>query len=175
MSSDAVRKAAKHRNDSRYRGKGRHWATPPKVFDPLNLEFNFTLDPCATDRSAKCWFYFTEREDGLAQSWGTHRVFMNPPYGAEIRPWIKKARESAAAGALVVALLPAETDSDWWHEHIVDIAEVRYIRGRPRFIVHMEDGTEKWASPFRPCVVVIWRPNDSQNKPDQGDMAGRKA
>ncbi len=156
--SDSVSKAAKHRNESRYRGKGRCWATPPKIFEPLNAEFAFTLDPCATPKSAKCARFFTETEDGLKQDWGKERVFLNPPYGAEIRPWIKKAKESSWGGALVVGLLPAETDSDWWHEHIVGAAEVRYIRGRPRFLVYEDDGSVKWASPFRPCVVVVWRP-----------------
>jgi len=128
------------------------------VFGPLNDEFNFTLDPCATTKSAKCARFFTESEDGLKQDWGRERVFMNPPYGAEIRPWIAKARSCSEAGALVVGLLPAETDSDWWHNHVVGRAEVRYMRGRIRFLVHEDDGTTKWASPFRPSVVVVWYP-----------------
>lgn len=154
----AVINAAKSRNDSRYRGKGRHWATPPELFSVLNAEFHFTLDPCATLKSAKCAKFFTETENGLTKDWTTEKVFMNPPYGAEIRAWIHKARESADAGALVVGLLPAETDSDWWHSHIVDRAEVRYLRGRIRFLVFEDDGAVKWASPFRPSVIVIWRP-----------------
>jgi len=156
--SNAVKNTAKSRNDSRYRGKGRHWATPPGLFSRLDAEFNFTVDPCATPKSAKCVKFYTEAENGLKQDWTRERVFMNPPYGAEIRAWISKARESADGGALVVGLLPAETDSDWWHEYIVGRAEVRYLRGRIRFLVYGDDGSVKWASPFRPSVVVVWSP-----------------
>lgn len=82
---------------------------------------------------------------------------MNPPYGAELPAWIRKARAAAAAGALVVGLVPASTDSAWWHADVVDVAEVRFLRGRPRFLVYEDDGSVKWASPFQPCVVVVWR------------------
>ena len=151
-----VSKAARHRNESRYRGAGRCWATPPEIFGPLDAEFHFTLDPCATPASAKCVKFYTESDNGLSKDWSGEVVFMNPPYGAEIRPWIKKAKESAAFGAVVVGLLPAETDSDWWHESVMGHSEIRFLRKRPRFIVHMEDGSTKWASPFRPSVVVVW-------------------
>lgn len=150
----AVLNCAKARNNGRYNGNGRHWGTPPEIFDPLNAEFNFTLDPCATFESAKCARYFTESEDGLSRSWIGERVFMNPPYGKEIYAWTRKARESAEAGALVVGLLPASTDLAWWHNDIVGHSEVRYIRGRVRFIT----GGPYRASGFFPSVVVVWRP-----------------
>jgi site-specific DNA-methyltransferase (adenine-specific) len=149
----AVVGAGRARNNGRYNGNGRHWATPPEVFDPLNAEFNFTLDPCATNDNAKCPLFFTEDVNGLEQDWGTHRVFMNPPYGAEIYPWTRKAREAATRGALVVGLLPASTDLAWWHEDVVGHAEVRYLRGRVRFLT----GGPYRASGFFPSVVVIWR------------------
>jgi phage N-6-adenine-methyltransferase len=153
-----MKAAAKTRNEARWRGAGREWATPPELFSELDSEFRFNLDPCATDRSAKCRRFFTESDDGLSQNWGKSRVFLNPPYGREIPAWIAKARESAEAGALVVGLLPASTDSAWWHEHVIGHAEVRYLRKRPRFLVYLQHET-KWASPFQPCVVVIWRPH----------------
>lgn len=147
--------AAKARNNGRYNGNGRHWATPPEVFDPLHAEFTFTLDPCATPESAKCALYFTEDTNGLEQDWGTHVTFMNPPYGREVYAWTAKARESAAKGATVVGLLPASTDLEWWHRDVVAAgAEVRYIRGRVRFLT----GGPYRASGFFPSVVVIWRP-----------------
>ena len=149
--------AMRHRNEARHRGSGRCWSTPPELFAEINAEFNFTLDPCATAKSAKCADFFTEEQNGLNQNWGGV-VFMNPPYGKEIRSWIYKARVSAAAGALVVGLIPAATDQDWWHDHIVGVAEVRYLRGRPRFLVYEDDGSTKWASPFQPVLIVIWRP-----------------
>lgn len=151
----AVVNTMKTRNNGRYNGNGREWATPPEVFDPLNAEFHFTLDPCATRRNAKCPRFFTEADNGLAQDWGRERVFMNPPYGREIYAWTRKAREAAARGALVVALLPASCDLAWWHDDVVGGgAEVRYIRGRVRFLT---DGPYR-ASGFFASVIVIWRP-----------------
>lgn len=159
MASDAsVVGAARARNEARYRGKGREWATPVALYESLDAEFGFTVDVSASDLNYKHPRYWTETQNGLAQDWRGEVCWMNPPYGAEIRAWIRKARESADAGATVVGLLPAETDSDWWHEHIVGRAEVRYLRGRIRFDVHHADGTKQWASPFRPSVVVVWRP-----------------
>jgi site-specific DNA-methyltransferase (adenine-specific) len=140
------------KNNGRYNGNGREWETPPEVFGPLDQEFRFTLDPCATAANAKCGRYFTEDEDGLAQSWAGERVFMNPPYGRELYAWTRKARVEARA--LVVGLLPASTDLAWWHDDVVAAAaEVRYIRGRVRFLT---DGPYR-ASGFFASVVVIWR------------------
>jgi site-specific DNA-methyltransferase (adenine-specific) len=144
--------AAITRNNGRYNGNGREWATPPEVFEPLNAEFGFTLDACATPQNAKCQRYFTEATNGLTQSWSGERVFMNPPYGREIYAWTAKARHEAKHGALVVGLLPASTDLAWWHDDVVGHAEVRYIRGRVRFLT----GGPYRASGFFASVVVVW-------------------
>lgn len=149
----AVLGAASHRNNGRYNGNGREWETRPDLFAALNAEFQFTLDPCATAVNAKCSRYFTEAMNGLAQSWIGERVFMNPPYGREVAAWVAKARREASAGALVVGLLPASTDLAWWHADVVGHAEVRYIRGRVRFLT----GGPYRASGFFPSVVVVWR------------------
>lgn len=148
----AVVNGAKARNNGRYNGNGREWATPPEVFGPLHAEFGFTLDVCAAPSSAKVPRFFTEAQDGLAQSWRGERVFMNPPYGREIYAWTRKAREESRH-ALVVGLLPASTDLAWWHEDIVGHADVRYIRGRVRFLT----GGPYRASGFFPSVVVVWK------------------
>jgi phage N-6-adenine-methyltransferase len=154
-SNRAVLGAAQTRNNGRYNGNGREWATPPEVFDPLDREFGFTLDPCATPQSAKCARFFTEGDNGLEQDWGRERVFLNPPYGREIYAWTRKARESAARGALVVALLPASTDLAWWHDDVIGHAsEVRWLRGRVRFLT----GGPYRSSGFFASCVVIWRP-----------------
>lgn len=124
------------------------WATPQYVFDELNTEFGFTLDPCALPENAKCALYFTPEIDGLKQKWGGYRVFMNPPYGREIGKWVEKA---ATCGAdIVVGLLPARTDTRWFHEHILNKSEIRFIRGRLKF------GNATNAAPF-PSMIVIWR------------------
>jgi phage N-6-adenine-methyltransferase len=154
-SNPAVLNGATARNNGRYNGNGREWQTPPEIFDPLNAEFNFTLDPCATTDSAKCARFFTEQDDGLSRSWAGERVFMNPPYGREIYAWTRKAREESVRGAaIVVGLLPASTDLAWWHDDVAGRAEIRYIRGRVRFLT---DGPYR-ASGFFASVVVVWRP-----------------
>jgi phage N-6-adenine-methyltransferase len=151
----AVLGGMKAKNNGRYNGDGRHWQTPPEVFDPLHAEFDFTLDPCATAESAKVPTFFTEEGNGLSKSWAGHRVFMNPPYGREVYAWTRKARTEAEGGALVVGLLPASTDLKWWHDDVVGhAAELRWIRGRVRFIT---DGPYR-ASGFFASVVVVWRP-----------------
>lgn len=124
------------------------WPTPWPLFRMLDEEFRFTLDPCATDESAKCGKYFTIRDDGLSKDWRGERVFMNPPYGQEIGGWVKKA---AGGGAdIVVALLPARTDTRWFHDWVYGKAELRFLRGRVRF----EGG--KSCAPF-PSVIAIYR------------------
>jgi phage N-6-adenine-methyltransferase len=150
----SVTKAATTRNNGRYNGNGREWETPPELFSELDSEFRFTLDPCATSSNAKCELFYTEAEDGLNKDWSNERVFMNPPYGKEIYAWTRKAREEASRGALVVGLLPASTDLAWWHEDVVGHAEIRYIRGRVRFLT----GGPYRASGFFASVIVIWSP-----------------
>lgn len=126
------------------------WATPDWLFNALNAEFGFTLDPCSSAENAKCERHFTVRNDGLAQDWGTEIVFMNSPYGREIGHWMRKAFESARLGATVVCLIPARTDTAWWHRYAMK-GDIRFMRGRVRF-----QGAENGA-PF-PSAVVIFRP-----------------
>ena len=167
----ALLKGLASKSNGRYNGNGREWRTPPEVFEPLHLEFDFTLDPCTTaDNPLRLPRFFTERDEdavifqnpggGLFQSWRDERVFMNPPYGREVAAWTAKAhRESVYAGALVVGLLPASTDLEWWHRDVLEPkAEIRYIRGRVRFLT---DGPYR-ASGFFASVVVIWRPQGNR-------------
>lgn len=66
------------------------WSTPQELFDELDGEFHFTLDPCADDGNHKCDRYYTEEQDGLAQDWAGEVVFCNPPYGRDIAKWVRK-------------------------------------------------------------------------------------
>jgi len=122
------------------------WSTPQSLFDELDKEFHFTLDVCATDENAKCERYFTKEDDGLSQEW-KGVCWMNPPYGREIGKWIKKAYESRAT---VVCLIPARTDTAWWHDYVMKAKEIRYIRGRLKF------GGSKNSAPFPSAIVVFW-------------------
>ncbi len=106
------------------------WATPQAFFDKLNEEFHFTLDPCANNENHKCERYFTAQQDGLLQDWGGHIVFCNPPYGRVLRKWVEKcSSESQKPNTLVVMLIPARTDTSYFHDFIYNKAEVRFIRG----------------------------------------------
>ncbi len=119
------------------------------MFDKLNDEFDFTLDPCCTKDNAKCDRFFTKEDDGLVQLWVDERVFMNPPYGGEIKVWMQKAFLSCAD--VVVCLVPARTDTAWWHDYAIK-GEVRFIKGRLKF------GDSKNSAPF-PSAIVIFRRN----------------
>lgn len=126
------------------------WETPKKFFDKQDALYHFDLDVCATPNNAKCAQYYTEEQDGLAQPW-TGRCWMNPPYGRTIGKWVQKAYESVRGGAdLVVCLLPARTDTAWWHDYCMK-GEVHFIRGRLKF------GNAKNAAPFPSALVVFKR------------------
>ena len=127
------------------------WATPQSLFDKLNAEFHFDLDPCATDENHKCAQYYTKADDGLTKNWGGWSVFCNPPYGRQIGKWVRKAYEEAQKpGTTVVLLVPARTDTKWFHDYIYGKAEIRFIKGRVRF------GNSKHGAPF-PSMIVVWR------------------
>ena len=132
------------------------WATPQNFFDELNREFNFSLDACALPSNAKCEKFFTPEQDGLSQNWEGN-VWCNPPYGRDVGNWVAKAYESAHSGTetVVVMLLPARTDTKWFHEYIYGKAEVRFVKGRLKF----GDGTN--SAPF-PSMVVVFRPKEAQ-------------
>jgi len=147
------------------------WETPQYFFDELDKEFNFQLDVCATKENAKCKMFFTEKDDGLEQDWNKIKFeeltknldapyiqqpsndylpfsWMNPPYGREIKHWVKKASEEGR----VVALLPSRTDTRWFHDYIYkkENVEIRFIKGRLKF------GGSKNSAPF-PSMVVIFK------------------
>ena len=125
------------------------WETPQDFFNELDAEFHFTTDVCATPENAKCEYFFTPEVDGLSMAW-VGRCWMNPPYGKEIGKWVKKASDEVKRGVpLVVCLLPARTDTRWFHDYIYGKAQIRFIRGRLKF------GGSKNSAPF-PSMVVIF-------------------
>ena len=126
------------------------WATPTDFFRILDSEFSFAFDVCANNLNAKCPRFFTEADDALRQRW-KGRCWMNPPYGRGIGKWVAKAHAEAIAGALVVCLIPSRTDTKWWHEHVMQAHEVRFVKGRLKF-----DGHDN-SAPF-PSAVVAFRP-----------------
>ena len=128
------------------------WETPQDFFNNLDDEFHFTLDVCATPENAKCMKYYTPEQDGLCQMWDGI-CWCNPPYGRQIGKWVKKAYCSTFNGTTTVMLLPARTDTRWFHDYINKKAEIRFIKGRLKF------GGSNNNAPF-PSMVVIFRPNN---------------
>lgn len=135
--------------DVHYSSKTNEWATPQYLFDELDRDFNFTLDPCATEDNAKCDKYFTIEDDGLIQDWSNDVVFMNPPYGRDIKHWVRKAYEESLKGSIVVCLIPSRTDTTYWHDYIFGKAsDIRFLKGRIKF------GDSKNSAPFPSAIVV---------------------
>lgn len=136
-----------------FSSKTDQWATPQDFFDELNLEFHFTLDPCADKDNHKCKKYFTKEDDGLQQDWGGETVFCNPPYGRNLTgQWVKKASEEInKPGTTVVLLLPSRTDTKWFHDYLYkkDNVELRFVKGRLKF------GDGKNSAPFGSLVAVM--------------------
>ena len=135
--------------DLMFSSKTDMWATPQDFWDALDREFHFSCDVCATAENAKCATFYTLEQDGLAQNW-EGVCWCNPPYGRTIGSWVQKAYESSLHGTIVVMLLPARTDTKWFHDFILGKAEIRFVRGRLKF------GGSENSAPF-PSMVVIFR------------------
>ena len=137
-------------NKVHYSSKNQEWETPQEFFDKLNKEFNFSVDVCATVSNTKCGFYYNKERDALSLEWPSATIWMNPPYGREIGKWVKRAYESAMTSpSPVVCLLPARTDTKWWHEYVMQADEIRFVQGRLTF----SDADSP--APFPSCVVVF--------------------
>ena len=128
------------------KSKSDKWGTPKEMYDTLNTEFHFNHDPCPID--------WKEGDvDGLTTEWGTS-TFVNPPYSS-VAKWIKKSHEEWKKGKTIVMLINVITDTKAFHEYINGHAEVRFVRGRLKFI-DPENPTQKSASP-RASMIVVFR------------------
>ena len=135
-----------------FSSKSNDWATPQDFYNQLDAEFEFTLDPCASQSSAKCASFYTADDDGLSKDWEGHTVFMNPPYGRKIGNWIQKAyEEGEKSNTRVVALIPARTDTKYWHNYCMKASEIRFVKGRLKF----GQGNTKNSAPFPSAVVIF--------------------
>lgn len=136
--------------DVLFSSKSEEWETPQWLFEKLDNQHHFTLDPCCTDKNAKCTKHYTKEQDGLSKEWSGETVFCNPPYGRDITKWVKKASdESRNPGTKIVMLLPSRTDTAWFHDYIYNKETVLFIRGRLKF------GESKNNAPFPSMVVVF--------------------
>jgi phage N-6-adenine-methyltransferase len=148
-------------NNPHFMSESNEWATPQKLFDEIAQEFGpFDLDAAATADNAKAPKFYTQQTDGLSQFWNG-RVWCNPPYGRKIREWVKKAHDSIITGQAetVVLLIPARTDTSYWHDHVIaGASEIRYIRGRVKFVRPNGNGAVH-SAPFPSAIVVFKRSN----------------
>ena len=149
-----------HTKKLMFSSKEMSWETPQDFFDKLDRDFNFDLDPCATAETAKCRTFYTEEDDGLSKDWGPCKtVFVNPPYGRDIKKWIKKGyEESRKDKTTVVMLIPARTDTSYWHEYCMRASQIFFVKGRLKF------GSATAGAPF-PSAVIIFGWNSMGENP----------
>lgn len=121
-----------------FKSQSVEWATPAHVYEELHREFAFDFDPCPLGGDV----------DGTAplfSPWAGRRVFCNPPY-SNIRKFLDRALEAD----LAVFLIPARTDTRWFHDVCLPFArEIRFVRGRLKF------GGAKTGAPFPSMIVVF--------------------
>ena len=132
------------------------WETPSELLETLYAVFGkFDLDPCSPRRTrppVRARMHYTAEDDGLSLPW--HGVvFVNPPYGRELSRWVAKARSEVEQriAKVVVALIPARTDTHYWHDHVAGKADVYFLRGRLRFGAN----GQSQSAPF-PSALAIW-------------------
>jgi len=147
----------KSTQDLMFSSKTGKWATPQDFFSKLDWMMGpFDLDPCSSEDNAKCAKYFTESDDGLAQDWGGHTVFVNPPYD-NMKGWARKCyEESLKPDTTVVLLCPARTDTKYFHNYILKASEIYFVKGRLKF------GSAQNCAPFPSMVAVFNSANRQQ-------------
>jgi len=144
-------------DDAMFSSSSREWGTPDWLFDRYNAIYHYTIDVCATAQNTKVAKFFSESVDGLAQGWEGERCWMNPPYGHEIEAWVHKAWEERNKYTLISMLLPARTDTKWWHAFVGSLEGGRFefLRSRVKFVLPNGEFAPSGA-PF-PSVVVTFR------------------
>ena len=146
--------------DGKFESAKQEWTTPPDLFATVDAEFGFTLDAAADEENALCAEFIDEHADAMDTPWGAHTVWLNPPYGARgkysLKSWVERAYSQSLAGATVVMLIPARTNTAWFHDVCLQHGEVRFVRGRPKF------GGAKHGLP-QPLCFVIFRPDGSSD------------
>lgn len=156
-------------NTVHYSANKDEWETPCGIFLTLDAEFDFDLDPCATEQNRKCQLYFDIDRNGLRQRWVDFgsSAFVNPPH-SKLKEWITKCAYEASKGMRVVMLIPSRTDTIAWHTHIYDSklwrfrlgVEVRFLRGRATFLENGKPAVSRktgkpQGAPFPSCIVIF--------------------
>lgn len=137
------------------------WETPQSFYDAWDQVYRFTLDTAASPENAKAPKFYTKEDDGLSQVWSGN-VWCNPPYGRQIGKWVEKAYRSTRTGAaLVVMLIPAKTETRWWHDYVIKADSIYFVKGRIQF------GDSGVNAPFPSCVVVFRNPLEADERGPQ--------
>ena len=136
-----------------FSSQNNNWETPKELFEKLNDEFNFTLDATASQKNAKCQRYYDEEMNCLVQHPTNESIFMNPPYSRQIKLFVKWIFENYKNNKVIVLVIPARTDTEYFHKYIYGIAELRFVRGRVKFEL---DGKRYGSSTF-PTMICIFR------------------
>jgi len=132
-----------------FKSKSTEYETPNEIFDPLKKEFDLKVDVCATKENTKCNIYFTKQEDAFTREWHKYgNCWMNPPWGKDLKKWVKKAFEESQKGITVVCLLPVRSNTNWWHDYCMK-GEIRFLKGEIKFC-GMDRGL------WLPCSIVIF-------------------
>ena len=147
--------------DSKFESAKQDWETPSVLFDRLNNEFCFTTDLAADINNTKCEHFLSEDDDVLNKRW-EGICWLNPPYGSSagsrLRDWVKKSYdESQKENCTIVMLVPARTNTKWWHQYCMKASEVRLICGRPKF------GNAKYGLP-QPLAIVVFKKSNHEVK-----------
>lgn len=140
-------------NGLMFSSKKEDWETPQAFFDEVDEEFNFQWDLAANKKNTKCEQYIDKSDDSLTVDWSKLQgnLWLNPPYGRDLKKWVKKAAETQLDDQFLVMLIPARTDTSYWHDYIFGKAEIKFLRGRLKFEI---DGNAKDAAPFPSALVV---------------------
>ena len=133
------------KNNALFSSQRDDWETPKDLFYRLDKIYHFETDLCANENNAKCKKYYSVEQDGLKQEW-KGSCWCNPPYGRGVGKWVEKAANS---NALVVMLLPARTDTKWFHDYCIKKGTVEFLKGRVKFV------GAKNNAPF-PCMIVVF-------------------
>lgn len=137
-----------------------YWETPQDFFEDLNKDYDFSFDLAASKDNSKCENFFCEEDDSLTKPWHELKgnLFLNPPYGRELKKWVKKAYEESLkkTDGCIVLLIPARTDTSYWHDFIFGKAQIKFLRGRLKFELN---GEAKDSAPF-PSAIVIYGKNN---------------
>lgn len=153
--------------DLMFSSKHHEWETPDDLFRMLDMEFNFKYDLAASKYNTKCANYFgldlpMGGLNSLQMNWHTTKgyLWLNPPFGRGVKEWVKKCDTEAQEGAKIVALLPARTDTKYFHDHIYRKYEIRFLKGRLKFKLN---GEEHDAAPFPSMLVIFEKSKKIEN------------